>query len=84
MGIVNVYGSKKNPILDRIRFLDGAFSQRRAFIMRHCEHTIEAVEAAVWNQKSAKEERLDDGTVNIDSLDAWEYSWERRMTELTE
>jgi len=84
MGIVNVYGSKKNPILDRIRFLDGAFSQRRVFIMRHCEHTIEAVEAAVWNMKSAKEERLDDGTVNIDSLDAWEYSWERRMTELAE
>lgn len=84
MGIVNVYGSRKFPILDRIRFLDGAFSNRRVFIMRSCEHTIEAVEAAVWNQKSEKEERLDDGTCNIDSLDAWEYSWERRMTELSD
>jgi PBSX family phage terminase large subunit len=84
MGIVNVYGSRKFPILDRIRFLDGAFSNRRVFIMRSCEHTIEAIEAAVWNQKSEKEERLDDGTCNIDSLDAWEYSWERRMTELSD
>jgi PBSX family phage terminase large subunit len=82
-GLVNVYPSKKKRIIDRIRFLDGAFSMGRMYIMRRCEHCIDAVESAVWNPKSQKDERLDDGSVNIDSLDSWEYSWERRMTELS-
>jgi hypothetical protein len=29
-----------------------------------------------------KEERLDDGTSNIDSLDAFEYSFERHFKDL--
>lgn len=83
LGMVNVTGSRKFPVIDRIRFLDGAFSFRRMFIMRGCTESIEAVESASWDSKSDKEERLDNGTSNIDSLDAWEYSWERRMEELT-
>lgn len=81
LGVVNVHDSLKKPIIDRIRFEDLMFSQCRLFIMRHCTHTIEAVQSAVYNPKSDREERLDDGTVNIDSLDAFEYSFENRMKE---
>lgn len=83
MGIINVYNSKKNPITDRVRCLDLGFANERMAIMRNCKHTIEAIESAIWNPKSEKEERLDDGTVKIDCLDAFEYAWERRMLDLT-
>jgi PBSX family phage terminase large subunit len=81
LGIINTHDSLKKPILDRIRFEDLMFSQRRLFIMRHCKNAIEAVQSAVWNEKSEKEERLDDGTINIDSLDSWEYSFENIMRD---
>ena len=32
---------------------------------------------AVWDPKSLELDRLDNGTSDIDTLDAFEYSWER-------
>ena len=44
---------------------------------------IEALKTAVWDEKSLhKDVRLDDGSTNIDSLDAFEYSLERFEREL--
>ena len=80
-GVVNVYNSLKKPVVDRIRFADLMYSQRRLFIMRHCKNTIGAKQSASWNDKSQKEERLDDGSVNVDSLDALEYAYENRMRD---
>ena len=37
---------------------------------------------AVWDAKTTDLERLDDGTSDIDSLDAMEYSFERRINKL--
>jgi hypothetical protein len=73
----------KRPIIDRIRLFDALFAQRRAFIMRRCKHTIEAFDTAMWDPKKI-DERLDDGTTNIDSLDAVEYAVEREMSALIE
>lgn len=73
-GVLNIYNSVKLPIIDRIRFFDLMFSQGRLFIMKDCTYTIDAVRSAVYDPKSQNEERLDNGTTNIDSLDAWEYS----------
>ena len=42
-----------------------------------CESLEEAFSMAVWDPKSLKLDRLDDGTSDIDTLDAFEYSWER-------
>lgn len=81
LGLVNVYNSLKKPIIDRIRFADLMYARERLSIMHWCENTIEAVRSAVWDQKSAKENRLDDGTSNIDSLDAFEYSFENYMED---
>ena len=36
---------------------------------------------AVWDPKSLDLERLDDGTSDIDTLDAFEYSFERDISK---
>ena len=58
------------------------FALDRAYVYKDCKETITAVQSAVWDLKGGKETRLDNGTTNIDSLDAWEYSFERRIKEL--
>ena len=40
------------------------------------------MEDAVWNPKSADDERLDDGSTDIDTLDAYEYTIEREIREI--
>ena len=37
---------------------------------------------AVWDKEKDKDERLDDGSTDIDSLDAFEYTIERDMKYL--
>ena len=81
LGVVRVHDSKKNPIVDRIRFIDSLMGQGRFYIMERCKHTIDALHGAVWDDKAEKETRLDDGTSNIDSLDAMEYGCEMRMKD---
>jgi PBSX family phage terminase large subunit len=81
-GIINVRNSLKNPIVDRIRFLDLMFSLGRASIYKDCKETIRAVQSAVWTTMGDKETRLDNGTSNIDSLDAAEYSIEKYMRDM--
>ena len=81
-GIINVHNSLKNPIVDRIRFLDLMFSIGRASIYKDCKETIRAVQSAVWTTKGDKETRLDNGTSNIDSLDGAEYSFEKYMRDM--
>lgn len=63
----------KGKILDRIYMSQMLFAQGRKFILKDCPHLIEAYEQAVWDEKN-EDERLDDGTTDIDSLDADEYS----------
>ena len=49
-----------------------------------CESLSKAFEEAVWNDKKLEDERLDDGTSDIDSLDAFEYTIERDIKYLLE
>ena len=45
--------------------------------MEHCEHIIGAFEQAVYDEKKKNMDvRLDDGLMNVDSLDSTEYSTE--------
>lgn len=82
---VEVCKARKGEVLDRIRFFSMMMAQGRFFVMRRCKHTIEALSEAVWDSKHPeKDVRLDDGTTNIDSLDALEYSMERYMGEMIE
>ena len=80
---INIYNAKKGAINDRIRFYCRLQAKGRYKIMRHCKRTIEAFETATWDGKSlVKDVRLDDGTYNIDSLDAQEYSTEPYMGQV--
>ncbi len=82
---VEVRNARKGEIIDRIRLCDMLMSQGRFFIMRRCRHTIVALSEAVWDGKSpTKDKRLDDGSTNIDSLDALEYALEPHANRLIE
>lgn len=82
---VEVRNARKGEIIDRIRLCDMLMSQGRFFIMRRCRHTIAALSEAVWDSKSpTRDKRLDDGSTNIDSLDALEYALEPHANRLIE
>lgn len=73
----------KKEVNDRIRFYCRLMSSDRYKIAGHCKHTIEAFRTALWDSRFiTKDVRLDDGTTNIDSLDAQEYSTEPYMKSI--
>lgn len=77
---VAVENARKGVVNDRIRFLCRMMAAGRYRILRDCTNTAGALSAAVWDGKHPTEDvRLDDGTTNIDSLDALEYSFEPFM-----
>lgn len=80
---IEVVNAIKGPINDRIRFYSALMGADRYKIMRHCKHLKEAFQTAVWSDKDkTKDIRLDDGSRNIDSLDALEYSTEAIMQDI--
>ena len=82
---ISVRPAKKRAINDRIRCTVRLMGAGRFFITDDCESLQCAFTDAVWNQEvKDKEERLDDGSTDIDSLDAFEYTIERDMRELIE
>lgn len=81
---INIHNARKSAIIGRIRFFNSIMAQKRFFIMKHCSHLIEALQSAIWDSKSMKDVRLDNGEYNIDSLDALEYSAEPFMNDIIE
>ena len=79
---VNIHNAKKRRITDRIRFYNTIMAQGRYKIAPHCEHVIDALCSAVWDDKKLEDTRLDDGSLNVDSLDALEYATERYMRDI--
>ena len=80
-----VRAAKKKTILDRIRCTVRLMGAKRFWITEDCESLRIAFTDAVWNKDVRdKDERLDDGSTDIDSLDAFEYTIERDMRDLIE
>lgn len=80
---VSVGNAQKRPINDRIRATCILMGSGRFFVAPYCKHTIDALRSAVWDSKHLTEDvRLDNGTTNIDSLDAMEYAFEREIPSL--
>ena len=75
---LSVKNARKGEIIDRIRFYCQMMNQMRYFIVSNCKETIQAFDDAVW-EEDKEDVRLDDGSTNIDSLDAQEYSSEPFM-----
>lgn len=80
---ISVRPAKKKTIIDRIRCTVRLMGAGRFFITDDCESLETAFSEAVWNKDvKDKDERLDDGSTDIDSLDAFEYTIERDMKYL--
>lgn len=78
-----IYNSIKNPIIDRIRCTDLLISSGRFFIVDgDNDAIIKGLSTAVWDEKKLDDTRLDNGTSDIDILDAFEYSWEYYIKRL--
>lgn len=80
---VNIHDAMKKPITDRIRAACKLQGADRFKIMAHCKTTIDAYASAVYDSKNITADvRLDNGTSNIDTLDATEYAYEREIYDL--
>lgn len=80
---IDIKNAIKGPINDRIAFYNSLIAQNRWKVMRHCEHIIGAFEQAVYDDKKKNMDiRLDDGLMNVDSLDSTEYSTESVQDEI--
>lgn len=81
---VDIHDARKGKIIDRIRLYNCLIAQHRYFIMSYCKVTAKAFMEALWDSKSLSDKRLDNGTTNIDTLDAQEYSTENYQKDLME
>lgn len=74
---VIIRDAKKIEIVDRIRLVSALISQGRFFYTKDAYTVRDALAEAVWDESKNEDIRLDDGTSDIDTLDALEYSIER-------
>lgn len=72
---VQLLPARKNKVDLRIQFLIRLIAQGRFFVMENCKTVIRAISEAIWDG----EERADDGTSDIDTMDALEYAFEEYM-----
>ena len=80
---ISVKPAKKKRINDRITCTVRLMGAGRFFVTEDCETLTTAFQEAVWDKDvKDRDERLDDGSTDIDSLDAFEYTIERDMKEL--
>ena len=84
LGWIWVENALKAPINDRINAVLILMAQGRfQYVEGECESLVNALCTAVWDPKElTKNVRLDDGTSDIDSLDSFEYTLERRISQL--
>ena len=80
---INILNAKKMEIKQRIELLTRLFGINRLFFMFTAKTAIVAYQTAVYNSKEGhEEERLDDGSTDIDTCDATEYSIEPEYKNL--
>lgn len=79
-----VRNSLKNPIIDRIRGINALVAEKRLLYTDDCESLVNAMTTAVWDPSKMEDVRLDNGTSDIDTLDAGEYSWEQYLYQLVQ
>lgn len=72
-----VLPAQKKKINDRINYTIRLMGAGRFFVTPDCMTLKKALQDAVYNSKVLQEERLDDGSTDIDTLDAFEYTIER-------
>ena len=79
---IDIRNARKNPITQRIRFVSSMMSHGRFFLLKKCTHLIDALSSAIWDNSKPDDHRLDNGSINVDSLDAMEYSIEQYFDDM--
>lgn len=80
---IRVLGSTKHEINDRIKCKQKMMLNSNYFISSEAETVIDSSKNQVWDDREGhEEERLDNGTVDIDTADAEEYSWSNFLDKL--
>ena len=80
-----VRGCTKEPINDRIDCGRTMISYGILFyIEEECKLFVEALSSALWDSNAKEDTRLDDFTTDIDTIDAWEYSWCRFIRQIND
>lgn len=84
MGMWRIGNALKAQISDRIFCLAALSAQDRFFYVQNETKSLQdAISGAIWDPKvTVANVRLDDGTSDIDSMDAFEYCFERDMKSL--
>ena len=80
-----VRGCTKEPINDRIDCGRTMISYGiLSYIEEECKIFVDALSSALWDDNAKEDTRLDDFTTDIDTIDAWEYSWCRFMKQIND
>lgn len=74
---IKVVDCEKGTINERIYVLNGLINTGRFAIHERCNHLIASLKSQVWKDNKIRDERLDDGTCDIDTADAFEYSFSK-------
>lgn len=80
-----VRGCTKEPINDRIDCGRTMISYNiLSYIQEENKIFVDALSSALWDSKAKADTRLDDFTTDIDTIDAWEYSWCRYIRQIND
>lgn len=79
-----VKNARKNSIKDRIRLTNALLGRHTLYLTSDNETLSNALSKALWKENSVEDIRLDDGTTDIDTLDAYEYTIEQHMKKFIE
>ena len=80
-----VRGCVKEPINDRIDCGRTMIAYNILYyIPEECKLFVDALSSALWDDEAKEDTRLDDFTTDIDTIDAWEYSWCRYMKSIND
>lgn len=74
-----VRNSLKGRIMERVRATNLLVDGGRFYYTGDCRSLADALCSAVYDPKQQADARLDDGSSDIDTLDAFEYAWERYL-----
>lgn len=82
LGVI-IKNACKRKITDRIKLVLRLLGSKRLYFMFSAQTSLNAMSTCVYNSKVGhQDERLDDGTTDIDSVDATEYTIEPEMATI--
>ena len=79
---IPIRNARKGPIIDRINLTSTLMAQGAYFYTENAMSLADSHATALWDESKNKLERLDDGTTDIDSQDAHEYTLEKHTKAL--